>query len=345
MNDIQNDFISGIGNTPLIKLRAASEITGCNIFGKAEFLNPGQSVKDRAALEIIKQAIASKDIGPGGSIVEGTAGNTGIGLSLVASFFGFKSVIVIPETQSEEKKEALKMLGAKLVEVPAKPYSDPNNYIRYSERLASELNKISKTGAFWANQFDNLNNRKAHIENTSQEIFEQTNGKIDGFICSVGTGGTLAGVSIGLKQRNSNIKIGLADPDGSALFKHYTDGILKSEGSSITEGIGQGRITKNLEGLKPDFSYNIKDDEALKIIYSLIIEEGLSLGTSSGINICGAIKMAKELGPGHTIVTILCDHSQRYKSKLFNIEFLKERNLPIPVWFKSENQDLPNVLI
>ena len=237
------------------------------------------------------------------------------------------------------------MLGAKLVEVPAKPYSDPNNYIRYSERLASELNKISKTGAFWANQFDNLNNRQAHIGNTSQEIFEQTNGKIDGFICSVGTGGTLAGVSIGLKQRNPNIKIGLADPDGSALFKHYTDGILKSEGSSITEGIGQGRITKNLEGLKPDFSFNIKDDEALKIIYSLIIEEGLSLGTSSGINICGAIKMGKELGPGHTIVTILCDHSQRYKSKLFNIEFLKERNLPYPAWFKSENQDLPNVLI
>ena len=329
---MKRQVVDLIGNTPLIKLEKASEETGCNIFGKAEFLNPGQSVKDRAALEIIKQAIASKDIGPGGSIVEGTAGNTGIGLSLVASFYGFKSVIVIPETQSEEKKEALKMLGAKLVEVPAKPYSDPNNYIKYSERLASELNKVSKTGAFWANQFDNLNNRKAHIKNTSQEIFEQTNGKIDGFICSVGTGGTLAGVSIGLKQRNSNIKIGLADPDGSALFKHYTDGILKSEGSSITEGIGQGRITKNLEGLKPDFSYNIKDDEALKIIYSLIIEEGLSLGTSSGINICGAIKMGKELGPGHTIVTILCDHSQRYKSKLFNIQFLKERNLPIPLF-------------
>ncbi|MDC3093054.1 cysteine synthase A [Paracoccaceae bacterium] len=342
---MKRQVVDLIGNTPLIKLEKASEETGCNIFGKAEFLNPGQSVKDRAALEIIKQAIASKDIGPGGSIVEGTAGNTGIGLSLVASFYGFKSVIVIPETQSEEKKEALKMLGAKLVQVPAKPYSDPNNYIKYSERLASELNNVSKTGAFWANQFDNLNNRKAHIKNTSQEIFEQTNGKIDGFICSVGTGGTLAGVSIGLKQRNSNIKIGLADPDGSALFKHYTDGILKSEGSSITEGIGQGRITKNLEGLKPDFSYNIKDDEALKVIYSLIIEEGLSLGTSSGINICGAIKMGKELGPGHTIVTILCDHSQRYKSKLFNIEFLKERNLPIPVWFKNESQDLPNVLI
>ena len=342
---MKRQVVDLIGNTPLIKLEKASEETGCNIFGKAEFLNPGQSVKDSDALEIIKQAIASKDIGPGGSVVEGTAGNTGIGLSLVASFYGFKSVIVIPETQSEEKKEALKMLGAKLVEVPAKPYSDPNNYIRYSERLASELNKVSKTGAFWANQFDNLSNRKAHIKTTSQEIFEQTNGKIDGFICSVGTGGTLAGVSIGLKQRNSNIKIGLADPDGSALFKHYTDGILKSEGSSITEGIGQGRITKNLEGLKPDFSYNIKDDEALKIIYSLIIEEGLSLGTSSGINICGAIKMGKELGPGHTIVTILCDHSQRYKSKLFNIEFLKERNLPIPVWFKNENQDLPNVLI
>ena len=342
---MKRQVVDLIGNTPLIKLEKASEETGCNIFGKAEFLNPGQSVKDRAALEIIKQAIASKGIGPGGSVVEGTAGNTGIGLSLVASFYGFKSVIVIPETQSEEKKEALKMLGAKLVEVPAKPYSDPNNYIKYSKRLASELNKVSKTGAFWANQFDNLNNRKAHIENTSQEIFEQTNGKIDGFICSVGTGGTLAGVSIGLKQRNSNIKIGLADPDGSALFKHYTDGILKSEGSSITEGIGQGRITKNLEGLKPDFSYNIKDDEALKIIYSLIIEEGLSLGISSGINICGAIKMGKELGPGHTIVTILCDHSQRYKSKLFNIDFLKEKNLPIPVWFKNENHDLPNVLI
>ena len=342
---MKRQVVDLIGNTPLIKLEKASEETGCNIFGKAEFLNPGQSVKDRAALEIIKQAIASKDIGPGGSIVEGTAGNTGIGLSLVASFYGFKSVIVIPETQSEEKKEALKMLGAKLVEVPAKPYSDPNNYIRYSQRLASELNKVSKTGAFWANQFDNLNNRKAHIKNTSQEIFEQTNGKIDGFICSVGTGGTLAGVSIGLKQRNSNIKIGLADPDGSALFKHYTDGILKSEGSSITEGIGQGRITKNLEGLKPDFSYNIKDDEALKIIYSLIIEEGLSLGTSSGINICGAIKMAKELGPGHNIVTILCDHSQRYKSKLFNIEFLKGKNLPIPVWFKDQDHDLPNVFI
>ena len=342
---MKRQVVDLIGNTPLIKLEKASEETGCNIFGKAEFLNPGQSVKDRAALEIIKQAIASKDIGPGGSIVEGTAGNTGIGLSLVASFYGFKSVIVIPETQSEEKKEALKMLGAKLVEVPAKPYSDPNNYIRYSERLASELNKVSKTGAFWANQFDNLNNRKAHIKNTSQEIFEQTNGKIDGFICSVGTGGTLAGVGIGLKQRNSNIKIGLADPDGSAHFKHYTDGILKSEGSSITEGIGQGRITKNLEGLKPDFSYNIKDDEALKIIYSLIIEEGLSLGTSSGINICGAIKMATELGPGHNIVTILCDHSQRYKSKLFNVEFLKEKKLPVPTWFNDENHDLPNAFI
>jgi len=237
------------------------------------------------------------------------------------------------------------MLGAKLVEVPAKPYSDPNNYIRYSERLASELSKVSTKGAFWANQFDNLNNRQAHIENTSQEIWDQTDGKIDGFICSVGTGGTLAGVSIGLKEKNSKIKIGLADPDGSALFNYYKDGVLKSKGSSITEGIGQGRITNNLEGLKPDFSYNIKDDEALNIIYSLIIEEGLSLGTSSGINIAGAIKMAKELGPGHNIVTILCDHSQRYKSKLFNIEFLKEKKLPVPGWFKNGSQDLPNVLI
>jgi len=342
---MKTQVIDLIGNTPLIRLKKASDETGCNIFGKAEFLNPGQSVKDRAALQIIKKAIVSKEIRPGGSIVEGTAGNTGIGLSLVASFYGFKSVIVIPETQTEEKKEALKMLGAKLVEVPAKPYSDPNNYIRYSERLASELSKVSTKGAFWANQFDNLNNRQAHIENTSQEIWDQTDGKIDGFICSVGTGGTLAGVSIGLKEKNSKIKIGLADPDGSALFNYYKDGVLKSKGSSITEGIGQGRITNNLEGLKPDFSYNIKDDEALKIIYSLIIEEGLSLGTSSGINIAGAIKMAKELGPGHTIVTILSDHSQRYKSKLFNIAFLKERNLPIPGWFNNDSQELPNVLI
>ena len=342
---MKTQVIDLIGNTPLIRLKKASDETGCNIFGKAEFLNPGQSVKDRAALQIIKKAIVSKEISPGGSIVEGTAGNTGIGLSLVASFYGFKSVIVIPETQTEEKKEALKMLGATLVEVPAKPYSDPNNYIRYSERLASELNNISKTGAFWANQFDNLNNRQAHIENTSQEIWDQTNGKIDGFICSVGTGGTLAGVSIGLKEKNSKIKIGLADPDGSALYNYYKDGVLKSKGSSITEGIGQGRITNNLEGLKPDFSYNIKDEEALNIIYSLIIEEGLSLGTSSGINIAGAIKMAKDLGPGHNIVTILCDHSQRYKSKLFNIEFLKEKKLPVPSWFKNGSQDLPDVLI
>ena len=342
---MKTQVIDLIGNTPLIRLKKASDETGCNIFGKAEFLNPGQSVKDRAALQIIKKAIVSKEIRPGGSIVEGTAGNTGIGLSLVASFYGFKSVIVIPETQTEEKKETLKMLGAKLVEVPAKPYSDPNNYIRYSERLASELSKVSTNGAFWANQFDNLNNRQAHIENTSQEIWDQTDGKIDGFICSVGTGGTLAGVSIGLKEKNSKIKIGLADPDGSALFNYYKDGVLKSKGSSITEGIGQGRITNNLEGLKPDFSYNIKDDEALNIIYSLIIEEGLSLGTSSGINIAGAIKMAKELGPGHNIVTILCDHSQRYKSKLFNIGFLKEKKLPVPGWFKNGSQDLPNVLI
>ena len=342
---MKTQVIDLIGNTPLIRLKKASDETGCNIFGKAEFLNPGQSVKDRAALQIIKKAIVSKEIRPGGSIVEGTAGNTGIGLSLVASFYGFKSVIVIPETQTEEKKEALKMLGAKLVEVPAKPYSDPNNYIRYSERLASELSKVSTKGAFWANQFDNLNNRQAHIENTSQEIWDQTDGKIDGFICSVGTGGTLAGVSIGLKEKNSKIKIGLADPDGSALFNYYKDGVLKSKGSSITEGIGQGRITNNLEGLKPDFSYNIKDEEAINIIYSLIIEEGLSLGTSSGINIAGAIKMAKDLGPGHNIVTILCDHSQRYKSKLFNIEFLKEKKLPVPGWFKNGSQDLPNVLI
>ena len=331
-----------IGNTPLIKLGRASELTGCNILGKAEFLNPGQSVKDRAALKIIQEARKRDEISENGIIVEGTAGNTGIGLSLVARCYGYQSVIVIPETQTEEKKEALKMLGANLVEVPAKPYKDPNNYIRYSERLAKSLKKTSGNGAFWANQFDNKDNRIAHIENTAQEIWRQTEGKIDGFICSVGTGGTLAGVSLGLKERNSNIKIGIADPDGSALFSYFKNGTLKSSGSSITEGIGQGRITKNLENIMVDFAYNINDREALEEIYSLIYLEGLSLGTSSGINVCGAIKMAQEMGPGKTIVTILCDHSQRYKSKLFDASFLKGKNLPQPEWLTS-SLSLPEV--
>lgn len=337
-----SNFINLVGNTPLIKLERASEITGCNILGKAEFLNPGQSVKDRAALNMVQEARKRNDITDNGTIVEGTAGNTGIGLSLVARCLGYRSVIVIPETQTEEKKDALRMLGANLVEVPAKPYKDNNNYIRYSERLAQKLRENSSTGTFWANQFDNQDNRIAHIENTAQEIWRQTEGKIDGFICSVGTGGTLAGVSLGLKERNSNIKIGIADPDGSALFSYFKKGTLKSSGSSITEGIGQGRITKNLENIMVDFAYNINDREALEEIYSLIYLEGLSLGTSSGINVCGAIKMAQEMGPGKTIVTILCDHSQRYKSKLFDASFLKGKNLPQPEWLTS-SLSLPEV--
>jgi cysteine synthase A len=337
-----SNFINLVGNTPLIKLERASEITGCNILGKAEFLNPGQSVKDRAALNIVQEARKRNDIADNGTIVEGTAGNTGIGLSLVARCLGYRSVIVIPETQTEEKKDTLRMLGANLVEVPAKPYKDPNNYIHYSERLAQTLRKTSSNGTFWANQFDNQDNRIAHIENTAQEIWDQTEGNIDGFICSVGTGGTLAGVSMGLKQRNPSVKIALADPDGSSLFNYFRHGTLKAEGSSITEGIGQGRITKNLEGIEVDFAYNIKDYEALEQIYSLIHQEGISLGTSSGINICGAIKMAHEMGPGKTIVTILCDHSQRYQSKLFNMDFLKKNDLPLPKWYKT-SIDLPEV--
>ena len=335
-----SNVINLIGNTPLIKLEHASELTGCTILGKAEFLNPGQSVKDRAALKIVQEARKRREIADNGIIVEGTAGNTGIGLSLVARCLGYKSVIVIPETQTAEKKEALRMLGASLVEIPAKPFKNPNNYIHYSERLAQKLKKTSDTGACWANQFDNQDNRIAHIQNTAEEIWRQTEGKIDGFICSVGTGGTLAGVSLGLKERNSNVKIGIADPDGSSLFNYFKYGDLKAEGSSITEGIGQGRITKNLEGIKVDFAYNIKDKDALKEIYSLIYQEGLCLGTSSGINVCGAIKMALEMGPGKTIVTMLCDHSQRYKSKLFDIDFLKKNNLPWPKWYE-DSIDLP----
>ncbi len=318
------------GKTPLIRLNKASEATGCEILGKAEFLNPGQSVKDRAALYIIRDAVAKGQLKPGGTIVEGTAGNTGIGLALVGASMGFRTVIVIPETQSQEKKDMLRLAGAELVQVPAAPYKNPNNYVRYSGRLAAELAQIEPNGAIWANQFDNVANRQAHVETTGPEVWEQTDGKVDGFICAVGSGGTLAGMAMALQPKG--VKIGLADPEGAALHSFYTTGKLESPGSSITEGIGQGRITANLEGLKPDYSYRIPDAEALPIVFDLLAEEGLCLGGSSGINIAGAIRMAREMGPGHTIVTILCDYGTRYQSKLFNPEFLKSKGLPVPEW-------------
>ncbi len=324
--DIKQDTIAAIGNTPLIKLRRASELTGCTILGKAEFMNPGQSVKDRAALYIIRDAIARGELKPGGTIVEGTAGNTGIGITIVANAMGFKSVIVIPETQSQEKKDALRQLGAKLVEVPAVPYKNPNNYVKYSGRLAKAL------GGVWANQFDNVANREAHIHTTAPEIWNQTDGKIDGFVCAVGSGGTLAGVSLALKQRNKNIRIALADPMGAALYSYYKTGELKSEGSSITEGIGQGRITKNLEGIIVDDAFQIPDSEAIPIAFDLLEHEGLCMGGSTGVNVAGAIHLAKQMGPGHTIVTILCDYGTRYASKLFNPEFLRSKNLAVPAW-------------
>ena len=333
---IFSDLKNAIGKTPLIKLNRASEETGCEIYGKAEFMNPGQSVKDRAALGIIENAIKQGDLQPGGTIVEGTAGNTGIGLALVGSSMGFKTVVVIPNTQSQEKKDMIRLAGAKLVEVPALPYRDQNNYIRYSQRLAEELAKTEPNGAIWANQFDNIANRNIHIETTANEIWEQTDGKVDGFICAVGTGGTLAGTAYGLREKNKNIKIGLADPDGAALYNFYKTGELKSEGGSITEGIGQGRITKNLEGLIVDMPFNISDKVALPVLFSLLENEGLCLGGSSGINVAGAIKMAKELGPGHKIVTILCDPGARYQSKLYNIEFLREKGLPVPGWLMQD---------
>ena len=333
---IFSDLKNTIGKTPLIKLNRASEETGCEIYGKAEFMNPGQSVKDRAALGIIENAIKQGDLQPGGTIVEGTAGNTGIGLALVGSSMGFKTVVVIPNTQSQEKKDMIRLAGAKLVEVPALPYRDQNNYIRYSQRLAEELAKTEPNGAIWANQFDNIANRNIHIETTATEIWEQTGGKVDGFICAVGTGGTLAGTAYGLREKNKNIKIGLADPDGAALYNFYKTGELKSEGGSITEGIGQGRITKNLEGLIVDMPFNISDKVALPVLFSLLENEGLCLGGSSGINVAGAIKMAKELGPGHKIVTILCDPGARYQSKLYNIEFLREKGLPVPGWLVQD---------
>lgn len=327
-----NSVIDMIGNTPLIKLGKLSEQTGCEILGKAEFLNPGQSVKDRAALYIIMDAIKSGKLKKGGTIVEGTAGNTGIGLTMVAKAMGFNTVIVIPETQSQEKKDALRLGGAKLIEVPALPYKNPDNYVRYSGRLAEELAVTDPNGAIWANQFDNVANRQAHIETTAQEIWNDLDGKVDGFVAAVGTGGTLAGVSIGLKEHNKDIKIALADPYGAALHSFYTTGELASSGGSITEGIGQGRVTANLDGFTPDFSYQIPDADALNIIFDLVQEEGLTLGGSSGINLAGAVKLAEELGPGHRIVTVLADYGNRYQSKLFNPEFLAAKELPVPEW-------------
>ncbi len=336
---IRKDLAEAVGNTPLIRLRAASEATGCEILGKAEFLNPGQSVKDRAALFIIKDAIAKGQLKPGGTIVEGTAGNTGIGLALVGASMGFKTVIVIPETQSQEKKDMIRLCGAELVQVPAVPYSNPNNYVKYSGRLAAQLNDTEPGGAIWANQFDNVANRQAHVETTGPEIWDQTGGKVDGFTCAVGSGGTLAGVGQVLQPKG--VKVGLADPEGSGLYKLYTG--QEAGGNSITEGIGQGRITGNLEGFTPDFTYKIPDAEALPLVYDLIRDEGLCLGGSSGINIAGAIRLATEMGPGHTIVTILCDYGNRYQSKMFNPTFLAEKGLPIPPWMDGTGRMIPSV--
>ncbi|UWP94202.1 cysteine synthase A [Aliiroseovarius crassostreae] len=339
--DIKQDLAQTVGNTPLIRLKAASEATGCDIYGKAEFMNPGQSVKDRAALYIIRDAIARGDLKPGGTIVEGTAGNTGIGLALVGASMGFKTVIVIPETQSEEKKDMLRLAGAELVQVPAAPYRNPNNYVRYSGRLAAKLAETEPNGAIWANQFDNVANRQAHVETTGPEIWAQTDGKVDGFTCAVGSGGTLAGVAEVLQSKG--VKIGLADPEGAALYSFYTSGEFAATGGSITEGIGQGRVTANLEGFTPDMCFQIPDAEALPFVFDLVEQEGLCLGGSSAINIAGAVRMAREMGPGHTIVTMLCDYGSRYQSKLFNPSFLKEKGLPVPAWLDREPALLPEV--
>ncbi len=327
-----NNIISQIGNTPLVRLKQASELTECNIYGKAEYFNPGESIKDRAALFIVKDALKRKLISKGGTIVEGTAGNTGIGLAIVCKEYDLKLKIVIPKTQSIEKKNTLKKLGAELIEVDAVPYSDPKNYVKQSKKIADDLNKTDTKGVYWANQFDNLINTEAHIKTTSQEIWSQTAGKIDGFICAVGTGGTLSGVSIGLKEKNKNIKIALSDPMGSSMYSYIKYNKLENTGNSITEGIGTGRITKNFEKAIIDEAFQINDNEALNLIYDLIEKQKIILGGSSGINIAGAIKLAKKMGPGKTIVTILCDHGKRYASKIFNKDFLKEKNLPIPKW-------------
>jgi len=341
---VRNGIVETIGNTPLIRLRKASELTGCEILGKAEFMNPGQSVKDRAALAIIRDAERRGALRPGGVIVEGTAGNTGIGLALVGNALGYRTVIVIPDTQSQEKKDMLRLAGAELVEVPAVPYKDPNNYVKVSGRLAERLAQSEPNGAIWANQFDNVANRQGHVETTGPEVYDQTDGKVDAFICAVGTGGTLAGVGMALKERNPEIKIGLADPMGAALYSYYTTGELKASGTSITEGIGQGRITANLVDAPIDMAFQITDEEALPIVFDLLEHEGLCLGGSSGINVAGAMRLARELGPGHTIVTILCDYGTRYQSKLFNPAFLREKNLPFPAWLDRTSTIDPGLL-
>jgi cysteine synthase A len=341
---IASDLPAAIGKTPLIRLRHASDATGCTILGKAEFMNPGGSVKDRAALFIIQDAIERGQLRPGGVIVEGTAGNTGIGLALVGNALGFRTVIVIPDTQSQEKKDMLRLSGAELVEVPAVPYANPNNYVKVSGRLAERLAAEHPNGAIWANQFDNVANRQGHLETTGPEIWEETNGEVDGFICAVGTGGTLAGVGTALKERNPKVTIGLADPMGAALYSYFTTGELKSSGSSITEGIGQGRITRNLEAAPIDVAYQIPDEEAVPVIFDLLEHEGLCLGGSSGINVAGAIRLARHLGPGHTIVTILCDSGTRYQSKLYNPDFLHSKNLPVPAWLERTSTIDPGLV-
>ena len=342
---IKDGVVAAVGNTPLIKLKRASEMTGCMILGKAEFMNPGQSVKDRAALFMIQDAVKKGTLRPGGTIVEGTAGNTGIGLAVIGNALGFRTVIVIPETQSQEKKDTLRLLGAVLVEVPAVPYKNPNNYVKYSARLAEALAKTEPNGAVWANQFDNVANREAHIVTTAEEIWSETQGRVDGFVSAVGSGGTLAGTSMGLKARRRDIQVALADVPGAALHAYYTTGTLKSEGSSITEGIGQGRITANLEGAVIDRSYLIPDTESVPYVFRLLQEEGLCLGSSSGVNVAGAVRLAKDLGPGKTIVTILCDYGTRYQSKLFNPEFLRSKGLPVPPWLATTSAAPPAVFV
>ena len=340
---VASNVAAAVGNTPLIRLRRASEETGCTILGKAEFMNPGQSVKDRAALYIIQDALRRGTLRPGGTVVEGTAGNTGIGLAVLGNAMGLKSGIVIPETQTQEKKDVLRLLGAELVEVPAVPYRDPNNYVKYSARLADALARTEPNGAVWANQFDNTANRQAHNETTSQEIWRQIDGRIDGFVAAVGSGGTLGGVSMGLKARRKDVVIALADPPGAALYSYYTTGKLVAEGSSITEGIGQGRITANLEGIEVDKAYRIDDAEAVTTVFRLLAEEGLCVGASTGVNVAGAVRLARELGPGHTIVTILCDYGTRYQSRLFNPTFLTAKGLPVPSWLAAREERMPNV--
>jgi cysteine synthase A len=340
---LRSSVVAAVGQTPLITLRRASEETGCTILGKAEFMNPGQSVKDRAAFGIIADAVHQGRLKPGGTIVEGTAGNTGIGLTVLGNALGFRTVIVIPDTQAQEKKDTLRLLGAEVVEVPAVPYRNPNNYVKYSARLADLLDKSEAAGAIWANQFDNTANRDIHMTTTAEEIWADTNGKVDGFVAAVGSGGTLGGVSRGLKAKRSDIRIALADPPGSALYAYYTQGALKAEGSSITEGIGQGRITANLEGAPIDTAYQIPDEESVRIVFDLVAEEGLCVGASSGVNVAGAIRLAKELGPGHTVVTILCDYGTRYQSRLFNPGFLQLRSLPVPPWLAKSPRLLPTV--